>query len=221
MSGGSTNAAEQNQMNVAPPQFDAGLLMGAQLELLKAQARKTDAEADNISEGGIDYKLKEGDLRLLAEQTTNEELKGDLLQIEGALKSVELATNEETFKENIWKIKAAARAIILDNDLKDFELGGKLINKDAIYKSIGEEALSASIKNSLMRSQNQNVQQDTKVLEERVKEIKQHIVLMLEEARKTSTENYYKPLEMDLKKKLTEMSLENKTIDQILDASVS
>ena len=143
--------------------INAALQM-AQIENIKAQTEKTKQEATNIGAEGIDTKQKESQIAKLAAETTNEGLKGKLLEVDKTIKGVEAAVSMETLIEQVHKIKADARNAILEANDKDFTLAGKVIGKKAIYEGMQQEALSYGIKNILTRAQTKNTNQATENL---------------------------------------------------------
>ena len=142
-SGGSAASAK------APEQIDvSGMLslskLRAETKLLESQAKKAEAEATKTS--GVDTEKGFAEINKIKQETTHEEVKTKLTQIEYNLKSI-----EELYKAD--EITTKIRANLAE--AKKLETEGKLLKDQYsdLVKITAEEAIGVGLKNILTKAQ--------------------------------------------------------------------
>lgn len=102
----------------------------AQIKLMEAQANKTNVEAANIGEGGIDTKLKETNIQSLSQGIKNQQAAEKLMGIDKGLKEIELKISGETVEAQTkrveweaYRIRQEIQELALKNEITQDELG--------------------------------------------------------------------------------------------------
>lgn len=153
-SAGMGQATQPQQMNIGNVMEDA--MRVAQMELMKSQAGKLDAEKDKIS--GVD--TKEGETRIdkMVAETTNERLKGAL---------IEYQTTAENMKgEVLWK-----------QSQKLWEETEKLFTENEILKATKDDVIEGIKLDTINKEIDGRVKEEGITLsEEKREEIKQSIM---------------------------------------------
>lgn len=127
--------------------------MDAQRRLLEAQAMKTEKEAENIGEGGIDTRLKEGQILNLAAETDNKEAQTELKKVETNIAKIQERIQGETAEDAIelahWNVEKAINEV---NNLW-YEGQIKKGSQESIIQKIKAEAAGALLINELTKAQ--------------------------------------------------------------------
>ena len=113
------------QIQQIPMELSNAMMMTAQMELMKAEANKANAEADKTR--GVDTSKAQTEIDKLVAETSNEKIKGELMEIQ---KSFEL-------------IRTANEQSIIDTNLKE---AGQRIYQLSLQNSITSEAKDNIIK---------------------------------------------------------------------------
>ena len=124
-SGGSASMGSAPQIQQIPMELSNAMMMYAQMELMKAEANKANAEADKTR--GVDTSKAQTEIDKLVAETSNEKIKGELMEIQ---KSFEL-------------IRTANEQSVIDTNLKE---AGQRIYQLSLQNSITSEAKESIIK---------------------------------------------------------------------------
>ena len=90
-------------------------MMQSQIELNKATAHKTEVEADKTA--GVDTELAKGTLGKLIAETTNEETKNQLMQIEKDIQSLSATSQIWLIDRQAEEAEERARQLEYQNDI--------------------------------------------------------------------------------------------------------
>ena len=139
-------------MGIAQQQQQLKLLQ-AQEENIKANTNKTNIEAGNIGTGGIDTKVKESQLGLMAEQTKNETAKNLLIKADTFSKNLQNYITSETADFTIDKAYWEAQ-MAYQNLLK--AANETYISNETIDQQVGliKQNLTAAILDNHIRELN-------------------------------------------------------------------
>jgi hypothetical protein len=104
--GGVTTGGSSSGVNAPKAPGGGGEMMGmmmqkAQLDLMKAQARKTETEADNIGEGGVDRRLGETKILDLATGIENKAAQTKLIKVQTDISKLDQRIKTESFEDVI------------------------------------------------------------------------------------------------------------------------
>lgn len=146
--GGSAQGGSAQGGNAPAPQpMDLGnMLLGAQMQLLKAQARKTEEEANVIETTGV----KEAETRIskMIAETQNEYAKKGLTEIQADLTRIDTANRQYIIDAEVNNILEKTRELKLQNYIT--EEGTESILKDleqtALLKTVQVASENAKIK---------------------------------------------------------------------------
>lgn len=166
--GGGTTAGSQGGGSAsggnAPSQMDIGSVVNAgmataQMDLMKAQAKKAEAEAQKI--GGIDTEIGKGTLGKLIAETTNEEVKIELNEIEKTIQEIESANKLQYIEYDFKKA---------EQEIRGLKVGAEI--SEGMKESLIEEARGKAIGQMLT---NKLTEKNTELSVEKIKEIKESI----------------------------------------------
>jgi len=140
---GGGSAASGNAPAPQPWPLDIGqaAMMAAQITLMEAQAKKTEAEANVISNTG----QKEAETRIskMIAETTNEETKNKLIQIETDLAEIEKANRDYKIKAEVQNVLQQTENLKLQNSLTQEQYDD--IVKETKYRAINTQLSGALI----------------------------------------------------------------------------
>lgn len=129
------SAASGNAPAPQPWPLDIGsaMMMAAQIKLMKAQAKKTEAEADVIVETGI--KKAESEIAKIISETTNEGLKGRLLSIQSDIADIDKACKPYQIEASINNVIEQTKQMKIANDLTEAQFN--YLVDEVRYKAVG------------------------------------------------------------------------------------
>lgn len=151
------SAASGNAPAPQPWPLDIGsaMMMAAQIKLMEAQAKKTEAEADVIVETGI--KKAESEIAKIIAETTNEGLKGRLLSIQADIADIEKASKPYQIEAAINNVIEQTKQMKLANDLTEAQFYDlvDLVRYQAVGAHLNNELTQAKI--SLTYTEKQSI----------------------------------------------------------------
>lgn len=140
---GGGSAASGNAPAPQPWPLDIGqaAMMAAEITLMKAQAKKTEAEANVISNTG----QKEAETRIakMIAETTNEETKNKLIALEADIAEIEKANRDYKIKAEVQNVLQQTENLKLQNALTEAQFDD--IVKETKYKAINTQLSGALI----------------------------------------------------------------------------
>ena len=93
--------------------ISASLAQGAQIELMKAQANKANAEAENLR--GVVREEATTRINKLIQETANEKTKNDLIKLEADIAEIEKSNRQYKLNAEINNLKEQTIKLKLDN----------------------------------------------------------------------------------------------------------
>jgi hypothetical protein len=127
-------------------------MMKAQLDLMKAQARKTETEADNIGEGGVERRLGETKILDLMTGVENKNAQTKLLKVQTSIGKLDERIKSESFDDVLDMIRynsnnayESLRSAYYENELTKETFNTKIATAEAELIRIGiDSALKQS-----------------------------------------------------------------------------
>ena len=116
-----------------PLDIGSAMMMAAQIKLMQAQAKKTEAEADVIVETGI--KKAESEIAKIIAETTNEGLKGRLLSIQSDIADIDKASKPYQIEASINNVIEQTKQMKIANDLTEAQFYDLV--DEVKYKAVG------------------------------------------------------------------------------------
>lgn len=143
---GGGSAASGNAPAPQPWPLDIGqaAMMAAEITLMKAQAKKTEAEANVITNTG----QKEAETRIakMIAETTNEVTKNKLIQIETDIAEIEKQNRQYRILAEVENVIERTRQLQIQNDLTEAQF-------DDIVKETKFKAINTQLTNDLIEAQ--------------------------------------------------------------------
>ena len=143
---GGGQAASGNAPAPQPWPLDIGnaVKMGAEIALMKAQAKKTEAEATVISNTA--QKEAETRIQKMIAETTNEETKNRLISIEADIAEIEKANRQYRILSEVENVIERTKQLKIQNDLTQAQF-------DDIVKETKYKAINTQLTNDLIEAQ--------------------------------------------------------------------
>lgn len=140
------SSASGSAPTTAPNHFldmSQNLLLSAQVELMKAEANKANADADKTR--GVDTKEAESRIAKLIQETTNETLKAKLIELETDIAEIEKANRD-------YKLNAEINYII--ENVNNLHLENSITTEafDSIVSEIKAKSIGQTIENELTQA---------------------------------------------------------------------
>ena len=114
--------------------ISASLAQGAQIELMKAEANKANAEAENLR-GVVREEAKTRISKLITE-TTNEELKGKLISLQTDMTEIDKSYRPHVLEAEIANVLERTNQLKINNDLTEAQFNDLV--KETHERSIGQ-----------------------------------------------------------------------------------
>lgn len=127
------------------------MLARAQMGLMQAQTEKTLAEAEKTK--GVDTQVGQSQIKLMAEQTNNEFLKGRILTVDKDIQETELTLKQETLADSIDTVKYNLRHLQVSLEKLTTEKDITQETKSAIISEVKQRAIGALLQNALTKAQ--------------------------------------------------------------------
>lgn len=185
--GGATTGAQSGSVSgaAAPAgggeaQAFAGMgIQGAQLGLLKAQKENIEADTANkqadTANKPLHGKQIEAQTESITQGITNQKLAAELTSVETRLKGIDERMKNETYKEQVDVIIAAADQAKNAVDRAKNHLEIDLATKHATIDKIRQEAVNSVLNATLTEAQTAATKQGVKLSEEQIKKMKADI----------------------------------------------
>lgn len=145
----------------------------ANLELMKSQANKNNADADatraNMPNIPIQGKLLGANIENLAAQTQNEQAKNALLQLDKSLKEIELRVSGATETNRVILTDQEVQKLTAEAETATNIAGITQETKDSVINEVKARALGAILDNTLK-------QKNIELTEQQINEIKQTLL---------------------------------------------
>ncbi len=182
----------------------------SQIELNKATAKKTDAEANKIA--GVDTDATKAGIENVIAQTANEKVKKGLIYADTRLKDAMEELNRAKVEETGWAIKNIVKGIeYMDAQIKQTGLNSELIEK-TMDSQVNEAAARVQniIADTLLKGTQGRVNQEqAKAIGEQVKQGWENVLVNLK-----GKENEAYALELEAEKIMNQLNLGKMEIDQ-------
>lgn len=157
------------QGGAAPPgggEVQAAVGMGLQLQMLKAQKDVLQSQADlNKAKAektaGVDTVETETRIQQIIKQTDNEQLKGDLMKVETALKDLEQYEKQGTLQDRMDYIHWATEKAKHELEMTERSNYMQKATRDSVIDEIRARAVGAVLNNALTRADIKNTNADT------------------------------------------------------------
>lgn len=147
-----------------------GMLLGkAQLGLIEAQTKKTEAEANKTA--GVDTDLAKATIGNLAATTTNTEAKTKLAALDQQLKQLQITYDGATLDDRIDRVNYEVRNMIANLQKVQNEVYINRETREAQIQIVEREAIGALLRNSLTGAQIANTKQSTAESEARIQKM--------------------------------------------------
>lgn len=196
---GATGAQGEGASGISPTIFGINPLQGTQIELMKAQARKTNAEAANEEGTGAKGKAQ---IELWIAQTLGEQAKANYNNMQTAISEYDLQFKQDTHDINIRKLDQEAESAYHNGQLLMYKAKEQealaTIATETIQEKIKQiqletDALSIgnALKRSAIRLNNQQIEHMAAEIDKWRKEILQNDIHLLNEAKNAKSYEDY------------------------------
>lgn len=128
-------------------------MMQAQIENIKATTKKTEQEAANIGEGGIDTREKEGRIQNLQADLTTKGAQQAMMKVETTLKELDVKLKGMTIEDSANLVKWAAGKAQHEMGIAENEEYISDATRDTKVKQISADLLGTYLKNALTKAQ--------------------------------------------------------------------